>query len=223
MASYLYLTPQPQLPPQPPLPRRRSQSYEKSKGYGFVMYKHIDGALMALKEPNKQSDGRMTVSKLHLLDLQTRLQSLRIRKPWMYRLGKFTFGIYHTICPERGYMIHFSSYGDVVLGFDKPTDKSKSFLGGDSGGFSGGSHFSGASYGQTVGTGFGCSGQRSPYGLPTGSLRMSSRVNFESATAHYSLSSGPAYETQPQHKTVMPPIMRVLTRGMFQGLLIRYK
>lgn len=31
----------------------------KSKGYGFVTFKHIDGAMIALKEPSKKIDGRM--------------------------------------------------------------------------------------------------------------------------------------------------------------------
>lgn len=29
----------------------------KSKGYGFVTYKHVDGAVLALKEPSKKIDG----------------------------------------------------------------------------------------------------------------------------------------------------------------------
>ncbi|XP_057841529.2 UBP1-associated protein 2C [Cryptomeria japonica] len=36
----------------------------KNKGYGFVTYAHVDGALEALKEPSKKIDGRMTVSNL---------------------------------------------------------------------------------------------------------------------------------------------------------------
>ncbi|KAE8692263.1 UBP1-associated protein 2C [Hibiscus syriacus] len=36
----------------------------KSKGYGFVTFKHVDGALLALKEPSKKIDGRVTVTQL---------------------------------------------------------------------------------------------------------------------------------------------------------------
>ncbi|KAF5192432.1 Ubp1-associated protein 2c, partial [Thalictrum thalictroides] len=36
----------------------------KSKGYGFITFKHIDGALLALKEPSKKIDGRMTVTQI---------------------------------------------------------------------------------------------------------------------------------------------------------------
>nr|GEV05528.1 UBP1-associated protein 2C-like [Tanacetum cinerariifolium] len=34
----------------------------KSKGYGFVTFKHVDGAVKALVEPSKKIDGRITVS-----------------------------------------------------------------------------------------------------------------------------------------------------------------
>nr|GEV58206.1 UBP1-associated protein 2C-like [Tanacetum cinerariifolium] len=33
----------------------------KSKGYGFVTFKHVDGAVKALVEPSKKIDGRITV------------------------------------------------------------------------------------------------------------------------------------------------------------------
>ncbi|KAI3745873.1 hypothetical protein L6452_08284 [Arctium lappa] len=36
----------------------------KSRGYGFVTYKHNDGAILALKEPNKKIDGRIVVAQL---------------------------------------------------------------------------------------------------------------------------------------------------------------
>ncbi|KAF2305302.1 hypothetical protein GH714_003591 [Hevea brasiliensis] len=36
----------------------------KSKGFGFITFKHVDGALIALKEPSKKIDGRMTVTQL---------------------------------------------------------------------------------------------------------------------------------------------------------------
>ncbi|CAL9144805.1 unnamed protein product, partial [Musa hybrid cultivar] len=36
----------------------------KSKGYGFITFRHVDGALRSLKEPSKKTDGRMTVTQL---------------------------------------------------------------------------------------------------------------------------------------------------------------
>lgn len=35
-----------------------------NRGYGFITFKHVDGALLALKEPSKKIDGRMTVTQL---------------------------------------------------------------------------------------------------------------------------------------------------------------
>ncbi|KAL0715466.1 hypothetical protein Bca4012_064788 [Brassica carinata] len=35
----------------------------KSKGYGFVTFKHVDGALLALKDPSKKIDGRVMVAR----------------------------------------------------------------------------------------------------------------------------------------------------------------
>ena len=36
----------------------------KSRGFGFVTFKHMDSAQRALKEPSKTIDGRITVSNL---------------------------------------------------------------------------------------------------------------------------------------------------------------
>nr|GEV58203.1 UBP1-associated protein 2C-like [Tanacetum cinerariifolium] len=36
----------------------------KSKGYGFVTFKHVDGAIKALVEPSKKIDGRITIAQL---------------------------------------------------------------------------------------------------------------------------------------------------------------
>ncbi|THU65053.1 hypothetical protein C4D60_Mb01t33080 [Musa balbisiana] len=36
----------------------------KSKVYGFITFRHVDGALRALKEPSKKTDERMTVTQL---------------------------------------------------------------------------------------------------------------------------------------------------------------
>lgn len=40
------------------------KSTGKSKGYGFITFRNIDGALLSLKEPSKKIDGRMTVTQL---------------------------------------------------------------------------------------------------------------------------------------------------------------
>ena len=36
----------------------------KSRGFGFVTFKHMDSAQRALKEPSKTIDGRITVRNL---------------------------------------------------------------------------------------------------------------------------------------------------------------
>ncbi|KAI4320716.1 hypothetical protein MLD38_034166 [Melastoma candidum] len=36
----------------------------KSKGYGFVTFRHVEGAVLALREPSKKIDGRVTVTRL---------------------------------------------------------------------------------------------------------------------------------------------------------------
>lgn len=360
----------------------------KSKGYGFVTYRHIDGALMALKDPSKKIDGRMTVTQLASagfsggVSVTANLQTLDVSSRKIY-VGNVPYDM-----PGERLLAHFSSYGEMEegpLGFDKITGKSRGFAlfiyknvegaraslvdpiktidghqlncklandnkrgnsggmvappaaaaqvrgsgdgvkpevsanlnqqssyasqfggggpggiyGGNSGGLGlagpggisvygggggqvpplshsqhplnsnlgggtglssfgsngggpglstngsqvpsslrgGGGGFSsglgggggyggaGVSYGGLggaggaglggAGGGFGGSGQRSVYGLPPGSVRMSSGGYPESA--HYSLSSGSAYQSQQQQKTGMSSITRVPTGGMYQG------
>lgn len=35
-----------------------------NRGYGFITFKHVDGALLSLKEPSKKIDGCMAVTQL---------------------------------------------------------------------------------------------------------------------------------------------------------------
>ncbi|KAL3631454.1 hypothetical protein CASFOL_024438 [Castilleja foliolosa] len=110
----------------------------KSKGFGFITFKHVDGAIMALKEPSKQIDGRMTFTQLaaagnsggggtaagcgggaggtkNSVDVLT-------RKIYVSNLP-------YDISSER-LLQHFSMYGEIEegpLGFDKATGKSKGF------------------------------------------------------------------------------------------------
>ncbi|XAR66559.1 hypothetical protein NMG60_11012836 [Bertholletia excelsa] len=102
----------------------------KSKGYGFVTFKHIDGALMALKEPSKKIDGRMTVTQLAAAGISGSNAAgggiggvdVSLRKIYV---GNVPFDI----TSER-LLGHFSSYGEIEegpLGFDKQTGKAKGF------------------------------------------------------------------------------------------------
>ncbi|KAH0752220.1 hypothetical protein KY285_005368 [Solanum tuberosum] len=74
--------------------------FSVSKEYGFVIFKNIRSMLMALKEPYKSIDGKMTITKIarsRIRDVED--ESLRT--------------IYVSMCPEKG-----------PFGFDKETGKS---------------------------------------------------------------------------------------------------
>lgn len=99
----------------------------KSKGYGFVTFKHVDSALVALKEPSKKIDGRMTVTQLAAAgnsgaNMGVGGVDVSLRKIFV---GNVPF----EISSER-LLGHFSAYGEVEegpLGFDKQTGKEKGF------------------------------------------------------------------------------------------------
>ncbi|XP_057952347.1 UBP1-associated protein 2C [Malania oleifera] len=99
----------------------------KSKGYGFVTFKHVDGALLALKEPSKKIDGRMTVTQLAVLgnsgsNANPTAIDVSMRKIYVANVP--------TDMPADRLLAHFSSYGEIEegpLGFDKQTGKSRGF------------------------------------------------------------------------------------------------
>ncbi|KAD4982449.1 hypothetical protein R6Q59_002058 [Mikania micrantha] len=93
----------------------------KSKGYGFVTFKHIDGAILALKDPSKKIDGRITVAQLAAAR-EAGGVDVSMRKIYV---GNVPF----EISSER-LLSHFSSYGEIEegpLGFDKQSGKTKGF------------------------------------------------------------------------------------------------
>lgn len=97
----------------------------KSKGFGFITFKHVDGAIIALKEPSKKIDGRMTVTQLASAGLANSGGSssdVSLRKIYV---GNVPYDI-----PSERLLGFFLSYGEVEegpLGFDKVTGKSKGF------------------------------------------------------------------------------------------------
>ncbi|OVA09196.1 RNA recognition motif domain [Macleaya cordata] len=99
----------------------------KSKGYGFVTFKHIDGAMLALKEPSKKIDGRMTVTQLAANGTTgptANIASVDVSARKIY-VGNVPFDM-----PADRLLAHFSSYGEIEegpLGFDKQTGKSRGF------------------------------------------------------------------------------------------------
>ncbi|KAE9617032.1 putative RNA recognition motif domain-containing protein [Lupinus albus] len=97
----------------------------KSKGYGFVTFRHVDGALLALKEPSKRIDGRVTVTQLAASGNSgntTNTADIAQRKIYV--------GNVPPDLPADKLLAHFSIYGEIEegpLGFDKQTGKSKGF------------------------------------------------------------------------------------------------
>ncbi|XP_047951105.1 UBP1-associated protein 2C isoform X2 [Salvia hispanica] len=101
----------------------------KSKGYGFITFKHIDGAIMALKDPSKKIDGRMTVTQLAAAGISGPTEA-RVNNPVDVSTRKiYVANVAHDMAAER-LLQHFSMYGEIEegpLGFDKATGKSKGF------------------------------------------------------------------------------------------------
>ncbi|PPS06987.1 hypothetical protein GOBAR_AA13662 [Gossypium barbadense] len=97
----------------------------KSKGYGFVTFKHVDGALLALKEPSKKIDGRVTVTQLAAAGnsgTNTNPVDVHMRKIYVANVPYDM--------PADKLLGHFAQYGEIEegpLGFDKQTGKSKGF------------------------------------------------------------------------------------------------
>ncbi|CAH8363244.1 unnamed protein product [Eruca vesicaria subsp. sativa] len=98
----------------------------KSKGYGFVTFKHVDGALLALKDPSKKIDGRVTVTQLAAAGNQgtaaAHVSDISMRKIYV---ANVPFDM-----PADRLLNQFLAYGDIEegpLGFDKVTGKSRGF------------------------------------------------------------------------------------------------
>lgn len=94
----------------------------KSKGYGFVTFKHMDAARRALKEPSKKIEGRVTVSQLASVGPSVPSNDQTGRKIYVGNVP-------HDLSAEKLLSV-FSQYGDIEegpLGFDKVSGKSKGY------------------------------------------------------------------------------------------------
>ncbi|CAN6690952.1 unnamed protein product [Malus baccata var. baccata] len=100
----------------------------KSKGYGFVTFCHVDSALMALKEPSKKIDGRMTVTQLasagnsNSNTASNNVADVSLRKIYVANVPYDM--------PSDKLLAHFALYGEIEegpLGFDKQTGKCKGY------------------------------------------------------------------------------------------------
>ncbi|XP_057420602.1 UBP1-associated protein 2C-like isoform X1 [Lotus japonicus] len=98
------------------------KSTGRSKGYGFVVFKHIDGAILALKDPSKKIDGRMTVTQLAAARSGGSSGDVSARKVFV---GNVPFEI-----PSERLLDEFLKFGEVEegpLGFDKASGKARGF------------------------------------------------------------------------------------------------
>ncbi|KAK3198711.1 hypothetical protein Dsin_022126 [Dipteronia sinensis] len=98
----------------------------KSKGYGFITFKHIDGATLALKEPSKKIDGRVTVTNLAVAGNSGNTNN----NPVDVSMRKIFVGNVPNDMSADKLLAHFACYGEIEegpLGFDKQTGKPKGF------------------------------------------------------------------------------------------------
>ncbi|KAL8130333.1 hypothetical protein V2J09_019488 [Rumex salicifolius] len=95
----------------------------KSKGYGFVTFKHVDGAVLALKQPSKRIDGRMAVAQLAAAGSGgPNNDDVATRKIYVGNIAV-------ELSAER-LLDFFSAFGEIEegpLGFDKQGGKPKGF------------------------------------------------------------------------------------------------
>ncbi|PQQ03310.1 UBP1-associated protein 2C [Prunus yedoensis var. nudiflora] len=101
----------------------------KSKGYGFVTFKHADSALLALKEPSKKIDGRVTVTQFAAAGLTASFNNSNSNAADVSARKIYVGSVPFDISSER-LLSTFSAYGEIEegpLGFDKATGKSKGF------------------------------------------------------------------------------------------------
>ena len=95
----------------------------ESKGYGFVTFRHVNGALLALKEPSKRINGRVTVTQLAAAG-----NSGSNMNPVDIALRKIYVANVPPDLPADKLLTYSSLYGEIEeVGFDKQTGKSKEF------------------------------------------------------------------------------------------------
>ncbi|EFJ38326.1 hypothetical protein SELMODRAFT_163608 [Selaginella moellendorffii] len=96
----------------------------KSRGFGFITFKHMDSAQRALKEPSKTIDGRITVCNLASVGSSAGAGSADQAQRKLY-IG----GLSYETSNETLLNI-FSQYGEIEEGavaYDKNTNKSRGF------------------------------------------------------------------------------------------------
>lgn len=102
----------------------------KSKGYGFITFRYIDGAILALKDPSKKIDGRITVVQLASAGLSEKSAPNLAQKAADLALRKIFVGNVLPDMSSERLLSHFSTYGEIEegpLGFDKQTGRFRGF------------------------------------------------------------------------------------------------
>ncbi|KAL5223250.1 hypothetical protein ABZP36_027963 [Zizania latifolia] len=110
------------------------KSSGRSKGYGFVTFRHADSAVLALKEPSKKIDGRMTVTQLAAAGAAGGASGGAAGPDGApaadVSLRKIFVGNVPADMPSERLLAHFAAYGEIEegpLGFDKQTGKFRGF------------------------------------------------------------------------------------------------
>lgn len=110
------------------------KSTGRSKGYGFVTFRHADSAVLALKEPSKKIDGRITVTQLAAAGAAGGPSGGAAGSGGGpvadVSLRKIFVGNVPADMPSERLLAHFASYGEIEegpLGFDKQTGKFRGF------------------------------------------------------------------------------------------------
>ncbi|TQD76338.1 hypothetical protein C1H46_038118 [Malus baccata] len=100
------------------------QNHQEIQGLRFVTLRHVDGALMALKEPSKKIDGRMTVTQLPSAgnSNSNNVADVSLRKIYVANVPYDM--------PSDKLLAHFALYWEIEegpLGFDKQTGMCKGY------------------------------------------------------------------------------------------------
>eukprot|EP00246_Nothoceros_aenigmaticus_P011545 TRINITY_DN3181_c0_g1_i1.p1 TRINITY_DN3181_c0_g1~~TRINITY_DN3181_c0_g1_i1.p1 ORF type:complete len:367 (+),score=70.42 TRINITY_DN3181_c0_g1_i1:102-1202(+) len=96
----------------------------KSRGFGFITFKHMDSAQRALKEPSKNIDGRITVCNLASTGSTTGTSSVDQAQRKLY-IGGLSYDT-----SSDTLLNLFSQFGEIEEGavaYDKNTNKSRGF------------------------------------------------------------------------------------------------
>uniref|UniRef100_A0A803QHL2 RRM domain-containing protein n=1 Tax=Cannabis sativa TaxID=3483 RepID=A0A803QHL2_CANSA len=101
----------------------------KSKGYGFVTFRHVDGAFLALKEPSKKIDGRMTVTQLAAAGNSGTNTTAPVSVADVSLRKIYVANVPYEMASDK-LLAHFALYGEIEegpLGFDKQTGKCRGY------------------------------------------------------------------------------------------------